>query len=378
MAEAVVEERPPVQPRFYCHKCDEEINISNTDYTCPICSGGFVEELPPAAANAAPSNAGGGGGGSGSSGSNNAGFNNDELQLEALRGQIANLLASRNGPNLEININPGALSRPPRGIVSLGPSVTTGGGRVRPQSLGLDNVLLDFLQSISVGGGGGGADGEMNPFDNSQFLFMGNLGDYAWGREGLDTIVTQLLNQMETSGPPPLAKDKIDEIPKVEITPEEIERKLQCSVCWEDFKIQEMVRKLPCSHVYHEECIVPWLKLHGTCPICRKSLNGEEEEDNDVHMDVVEDQHQSTSASSTATSTAAGNSSTCPIHQQQSGTASSSHQYRNHQDGQPGTSSSSNSASSASSQQQQQQQQRSNPTSDNIFGFERMDSVDLD
>ncbi|XP_005182787.1 E3 ubiquitin-protein ligase Iruka [Musca domestica] len=370
MAEAVVEERPPVTPRFYCHKCDEEINIASTDYICPICSGGFVEELPPAAANAPAPNAG-----SSSSGSNNAGFNNDELQLETLRGQIANLLASRNGPNLEININPGTLPRQPRGIVSLGPPVTTAGGRVRPQSLGLDNVLLDFLQSISVGGSGG-ADGEMNPFDNSQFLFMGNLGDYAWGREGLDTIVTQLLNQMETSGPPPLAKDKIDEIPKVEITPEEIERKLQCSVCWEDFKIQEMVRKLPCSHVYHEECIVPWLKLHGTCPICRKSLNGEEDEENDVHMDAVDDR-QSTSAytSSVVGNSTSSSSSACPIHQQQQIGSASNHYRNNGQDGQPGTSS--NSASSASSQQPQQQQ-RSNPTSDNIFGFERMDSVDLD
>ncbi|XP_075146485.1 E3 ubiquitin-protein ligase Iruka [Haematobia irritans] len=350
MAEAVVEERPPAPPRFYCHKCDEEINIPNTDFICPICSGGFVEELPPAAAPSAGS----------SSASGNAGFGNEDQQLEALRGQIANLLASRNGPNLEININPsGGMARQPRGIVSLGPSVATGGGRVRPQSLGLDNVLLDFLQSISVGGPG--ADGEMNPFDNSQFLFMGNLGDYAWGREGLDTIVTQLLNQMETSGPPPLAKDKIEEIPKVEITADEVERKLQCSVCWEDFKIHELVRKLACSHVYHEECIVPWLNLHGTCPICRKSLNGEDDDDNDVHMDV-DDGH----ASSSSAATGSASSSVCPIHQQ-------SGMGNNHQQ-QPTTSS----AISGSSQQQQQQQQRSNPTSDNIFGFERMDSVDLD
>ncbi|TMW51400.1 hypothetical protein DOY81_003524 [Sarcophaga bullata] len=250
MAEAVVEERPSVPTRFYCHMCDEEINIpnTNTDYICPICSGGFVEELPPATASntAAAAGSGGGGGGGNNSSSSSTGFmgsgvsggGNDE-QLEALRGQIANLLASRNGPNLEINIHPSSVRNQPRGIVSLG-SVPTGGGRVRPQNLDfLDNVLRDFLQSISAGGGA--VAGEMNPFDNSQLLFMGNLGDYAWGREGLDTIVTQLLNQMETSGPPPLAKEKIDDIPKVEVTAEEVERKLQCSVCWEDFKIDEKV-----------------------------------------------------------------------------------------------------------------------------------------
>lgn len=31
-------------------------------------------------------------------------------------------------------------------------------------------------------------------------LFLGNPGDYAWGREGLDAIVTQLLNQMDSTG----------------------------------------------------------------------------------------------------------------------------------------------------------------------------------
>lgn len=51
---------------------------------------------------------------------------------------------------------------------------------------------------------------------------MGNPGDYAWGHEGLDTIVTQLLNQMDSSGPPPLAQDKIKELPFVSITAQQV------------------------------------------------------------------------------------------------------------------------------------------------------------
>ena len=47
--------------------------------------------------------------------------------------------------------------------------------------------------------------------------------------------------------------------------------KLQCSVCWEDFSLNESVRQLHCDHLFHEACIVPWLELHGTCPVCRKS-----------------------------------------------------------------------------------------------------------
>lgn len=55
-----------------------------------------------------------------------------------------------------------------------------------------ETLIQEFIVNLGVGvnwtGGG-----------NMQ-LFFSNPGDYAWGREGLDAIVTQLLNQMDTSG----------------------------------------------------------------------------------------------------------------------------------------------------------------------------------
>lgn len=110
-----------------------------------------------------------------------------------------------------------------------------------------DNILHDFLISIATGAGGtGGSLGGGGGGGATPMFFMGNPGDYAWGREGLDTIVTQLLNQMDSTGPPPLPKDQIQEIPKVEITQDQVDIKLQCSVCWEDFTLNETVRKLSC------------------------------------------------------------------------------------------------------------------------------------
>lgn len=32
------------------------------------------------------------------------------------------------------------------------------------------------------------------------------------------------------------------------------------------------VTKLHCTHEFHEHCIVHWLKMHNTCPICRIEL----------------------------------------------------------------------------------------------------------
>lgn len=128
-----------------------------------------------------------------------------------------------------------------------------------------------FLQMLlsNLGGVHFGAEGRVGGFVPVLPLY-GNPGDYAWGRGGLDAVVTNLLNQMEGAGPPPMQPDSIIQIPKIKITPDQVEAKLQCSVCWDDFSVGEEVRKLVCDHIFHDNCIVPWLQLHATCPVCRK------------------------------------------------------------------------------------------------------------
>ena len=53
------------------------------------------------------------------------------------------------------------------------------------------------------------------------------------GDRGLDAIITQLLNQMDGAGPPPMTRENIQQIPTVKITKEMMEKSQSCSVCWE-------------------------------------------------------------------------------------------------------------------------------------------------
>ena len=42
-----------------------------------------------------------------------------------------------------------------------------------------------------------------------------------------------------------------------------------CAVCLDEFCVGSEARKMPCSHTYHQDCIVKWLGKSNMCPICR-------------------------------------------------------------------------------------------------------------
>ncbi|XP_062182557.1 uncharacterized protein LOC133886757 [Phragmites australis] len=43
-----------------------------------------------------------------------------------------------------------------------------------------------------------------------------------------------------------------------------------CAVCLDEVRErQQRVTRLPCSHKYHSECVLPWLAIQPDCPCCR-------------------------------------------------------------------------------------------------------------
>jgi hypothetical protein len=45
-----------------------------------------------------------------------------------------------------------------------------------------------------------------------------------------------------------------------------------CPICNEDFKLDLNVLRLPCTHFFHRDCVLPWLEMKQNCPICRAEL----------------------------------------------------------------------------------------------------------
>lgn len=42
-----------------------------------------------------------------------------------------------------------------------------------------------------------------------------------------------------------------------------------CAVCRTDFKMNRFARMLKCGHIFHKECVDPWLQQKGECPTCK-------------------------------------------------------------------------------------------------------------
>lgn len=89
----------------------------------------------------------------------------------------------------------------------------------------------------------------------------------------LDSFLNELMSK---EGQPPASKASIDALKSVEICEEG--EKGECSICLDDWEIGEIVKEMPCKHRFHGDCVEKWLKIHGSCPICRYKMpeeNGE-------------------------------------------------------------------------------------------------------
>ena len=114
-----------------------------------------------------------------------------------------------------------------------------------------------------------------NP-DNPLVQLVSSLINSQYENEEIEQILNYVMNNDENKyGSPPAAKSEINKLKKYTLSQENLDSfgcENSCPVCKEDFEIGNKMMDLPCKHYFHEECLMPWLNQHDSCPICRFEL----------------------------------------------------------------------------------------------------------
>jgi len=73
---------------------------------------------------------------------------------------------------------------------------------------------------------------------------------------------------------PPASKQEVTRLMSLKV---EVGHNKQCPVCL-DVMGEKLLIKMPCDHVFHQSCLLPWLQKTNTCPSCRHELPTDNED----------------------------------------------------------------------------------------------------
>ncbi|XP_030524339.2 E3 ubiquitin-protein ligase SIRP1-like [Rhodamnia argentea] len=273
--------------RYWCHMCSRMVNpILEEEIKCPYCESGFIEEMSSTARDTQDSD--------GDFGSDRA----LSLWAPILLGMMGNTRRRRRFRRLgfedEDDDTDEGESRH-GGDTELDREIESIIRRRRRSSATILRLLRDARAGIASESENAGTardrDGDrdghrerervilINPFNQTIVLqgssdyssqnsnLIGSLGDYFVG-PGLDLLLQHLAeNDPNGHGTPPARKEAIEAMPTVKMT-----ENVQCSVCLDDLQIGAEAKEMPCKHRFHTGCILPWLELHSSCPVCRFQL----------------------------------------------------------------------------------------------------------
>ncbi|KAI3444270.1 hypothetical protein Pfo_000935 [Paulownia fortunei] len=233
----------------WCYSCREPVALRRRNAVCPNCEGGFVQELDDAIS-----------------------MNTEEHnQRPRFMDAVSNFL--RQQMSVRSNISD------VRRMSEQG-----------PQHGNSWNSFLVFSGDMPVRMPGGG--GLLEFFNETLGFRRENGGDYFIG-PGVEEFFANVTHN-DQHVPPPASRSSIDALPTIKISKKHVRADSTCAVCKEKFELGSQVRKLPCKHLYHSECIVPWLEQRSSCPVCRQELTSQRLT-NDCNSQNLREQNRSRS-----------------------------------------------------------------------------------
>ncbi|XP_071926711.1 E3 ubiquitin-protein ligase MPSR1-like [Coffea arabica] len=111
----------------------------------------------------------------------------------------------------------------------------------------------------------------INPLTQGMVVIEGSRGSGS-SSSSLESLLRDLFSK---DGQPPASKASIEAMPMVEVK----EDSEECVICLEEWEAGALAKEMPCKHRFHGECIEKWLRIHGSCPVCRHKMPVEENDD---------------------------------------------------------------------------------------------------
>ncbi|XP_061991338.1 E3 ubiquitin-protein ligase MPSR1-like [Rosa rugosa] len=141
--------------------------------------------------------------------------------------------------------------------------------------------IIPFIMGLAVAGSTTGSDQQQTddrrPEHVNRLVVVNrdeqNVVVIESGSGGIDSLMRQLAKD----GHPPASKASIAAMPTVTVA----ESGRECPICLDQFEVGGEAKEMPCSHLFHGDCVEKWLKVHGTCPVCRFTMPADEEEEPD-------------------------------------------------------------------------------------------------
>eukprot|EP00928_Gymnodinium_smaydae_P044675 TRINITY_DN29802_c0_g1_i1.p1 TRINITY_DN29802_c0_g1~~TRINITY_DN29802_c0_g1_i1.p1 ORF type:complete len:269 (+),score=44.21 TRINITY_DN29802_c0_g1_i1:110-916(+) len=81
-------------------------------------------------------------------------------------------------------------------------------------------------------------------------------------------------------GSPPASPAALRALPHIKVSQHDIKvsESSECTVCFESMELGQPGVRIPCGHLYHEDCITQWLSKSNECPVCRYELPTDDKE----------------------------------------------------------------------------------------------------
>lgn len=237
---------PQQQQQYWCHVCEKAVTTApqpTGDVVCPDCGSEFVEEYtppPPAAAPAAAASA--------------------ETSDDPYVRNILNLFRAVGARQQRRAADPARHMRP-QSLIRV--DLVANGADLPAAPANPFTALFNLIQRQQQQGQQQGQQQQQQPQPQPRAMTM-------------DELLNHLFVTAPVRGSPPAARAAVEALPRHTVDAAEVQAHADddfaCTVCQDAFAAGDAVVQMPCAHVFHADCLAPWLAMHNSCPTCRCEL----------------------------------------------------------------------------------------------------------